>query len=556
MYFIVLEGAQKGAIVNLDVNHRYTLSNDWNSDIYIESEEPYSLEFKICGELVSVSAASGKVINYISKQTFANKEFDLPLIIEVSSCVCAITLDKNLDLISTVHLINSESNQKSEHDNQTKEAESFASNLDRARLSLDKESIISISWLRQKVLMIFAPLKNLLIRIWVMVYTKFGKFVYLGIIFVILFSCLILISLSSIRRESQLENNSSELWANKTKLNQVLVGLPSQFSNVKLDSKNGQLVLNGIVENKALLTDIAFRFRKFHYQNRIMAFNAIEPKILNIMTQDKIVNPKLSFNPSIGIIASGITDNIENINSLEIDIANQVGDLGVINVSNIYISNDIDTFILQNTESITDQVKITKNYSVGIVSITGYLTSSQISSLNESIRQFNDSHNGVINIKLSANDIFQAIPFSVEEVYSGNSPWIITDDGTKLYPGSTYKGITIIAIDSNAVTFKTSFIFKVSLDDLNNLIKKKGTVSSSPVAEANCIDRSCLIQEEKHQELDTLSKERQQVHDLELILKNTKNQNLQDALVRTMANLNQDLELRTREYNAYLKVSS
>ncbi len=228
----------------------------------------------------------------------------------------------------------------------------------------------------------------------------------------------------------------------------------------------------------------------------------------------------------------------------------------MINVSNIYISNDIDTFILQNTESITDQVKITKNYSVGIVSITGYLTSSQISSLNESIRQFNDSHNGVINIKLSANDIFQAIPFSVEEVYSGNSPWIITDDGTKLYPGSTYKGITIIAIDSNAVTFKTSFIFKVSLDDLNNLIKKKGTVSSSPVAEANCIDRSCLIQEEKHQELDTLSKERQQVHDLELILKNTKNQNLQDALVRTMANLNQDLELRTREYNAYLKVSS
>jgi type III secretion protein D len=46
------------------------------------------------------------------------------------------------------------------------------------------------------------------------------------------------------------------------------------------------------------------------------------------------------------------------------------------------------------------------------------------------------------------------LPFKVRQVVSGANASIVTDDGQRLYPGDDYKGVRLVAINGNRISFK------------------------------------------------------------------------------------------------------
>jgi len=56
-----------------------------------------------------------------------------------------------------------------------------------------------------------------------------------------------------------------------------------------------------------------------------------------------------------------------------------------------------------------------------------------------------------VDVRLGGADTM--LPFKVRQVISGANASIVTDDGQRLYPGDDYRGIRLVAIDGNRISF-------------------------------------------------------------------------------------------------------
>jgi len=56
-----------------------------------------------------------------------------------------------------------------------------------------------------------------------------------------------------------------------------------------------------------------------------------------------------------------------------------------------------------------------------------------------------------VDVKIGGADTM--LPFKVKQVISGANASIVTDDGQRLYPGDDYRGVRLLAIDGNRISF-------------------------------------------------------------------------------------------------------
>lgn len=56
-----------------------------------------------------------------------------------------------------------------------------------------------------------------------------------------------------------------------------------------------------------------------------------------------------------------------------------------------------------------------------------------------------------VDVKIGGADTM--LPFKVRQVISGVNASIVTDDGQRLYPGDDYRGVRLVAIDGNRISF-------------------------------------------------------------------------------------------------------
>lgn len=472
MFFHVIKGSQSGAMIELDDSRDYLVAPDLDADIYLkqDSEPKVSFSFSIEDGAVLFSKINGTIINNDDKNPVEiDKSYAAPLFLLISDLVVAISPNqveylREDDNINEINHENAELNElNQELSDDFLDQVSASANIDTPPTKYQQ--------IKDRIFEMISDFKDLLINWWEFVYGKLGKWLYALIGLIFLFIFILVFVFYQLKEQQSLEYQATKAFQTKAKLAKVMLELPAQYSGLRLNNQGSNFVITGVLQNQASLDELKIHLKKSKVKidYKIMFFDQIKPKVIDILTQDKVLNPKITFEPGNGMVIRGITASFDNVNNSEIDISNQVGDIGQLETSGIYMIGDIDNAVSKMTQGFADQLTIDKNYESGVVNISGYLSRNDLNNLENQVYSFNQKHRGVIKIKLDIQDVFKALPFYIKEVYTGNPGWVVTNDGTRLYEGGTYESITLVLIEPNKVTFKSDFVFSLSMDELMDL---------------------------------------------------------------------------------------
>lgn len=534
MYFHVINGTHQGAELTLELNKNYTVANNLNADIYLEQTQDISFAFQILeGNNLILTDTNVDLKNLsTNKNIDVNNPINTPLFISVNDTIIAISPNPNQELPENVL----------DCLNQTTE-DINGINGDEQQFVEDIQHARHYTQFKLKFNKFLKATTSAITLLWHNLYTKYGKKLYIAIGVLLIIIATVIFSIHELNLEQATENTNSSSILNKDLFNKKLATLPSIYANLKSKTFHNSIILYGVLENRNQLTTLTGLLKGFHYTNKILIFSEMKNTISGLLAQWHILHPNITYSPNNGIVISGITDNLENVNNFEIDMVNKFNNYNNVDVDNIYLSKDIDDFLTKITSGLSEQISVNTNYTQGIININGYLSQTQESILVTQVNTFNQQHNNVVTIKLNLQQIDKAIPFAVKEVYTGDSPWLVTDNGTKLYVGGVYNGVTIVSIQPSKIVFKGKFLFTIPLNDLINLNNSHGDVAVN----SNCNQRGCILQQEKSKELQVIAKEQKQLQDLQLILQNNHNPKLAEALSDTINNISNDLTSRQKE---------
>lgn len=548
-YFHVIKGEQAGSTIELEEVKTYLVANDFAADIFLKLTGDLNFSFAITdGHVIFNTTDAALQSSQTNTAIEINQQYPLPFKLNIADTVVLFSAEAEISGISPTEKSNPALNKLDlenleDFDITQDVAEDFLQDIAAA-------TPLSNPSLRDKIAAFYYNCATSFKYYWGKVYKILGYWIYLIIaVFLGLFIA-VFILIHQYDQEQDYEIQLNRTTEIRHQIQHVLINLPNTYANIKISRQDSGFVIDGILENEQLLIQLKALLAKVNTKitYRVLIFDQIKPVIIKILAQDDIKHPNVEDIDEGGynIAISGITDDMSNIDNAEIDIHNRFGNVGQINTEKIFFVKDIETFLDKIPPEIQDQLSFEKNYAKGEINIQGLLDKIGIQKLEDEIEQFNKQHEGVVTIKLNVQDILQGIPFYVKEVYTGQLPWIVTDDGTKLYAGGSYKGIDIVAIDAYKVVFKKKFKFTLSMDELMELGPTSNTTTSATAAPC---DRQCVLEQEKVTESQAISKEKKQLQELQQIT--TSNKNLAKDFQETIDNLLQDLATKEHEYNAY-----
>ncbi|HID8404685.1 TPA: hypothetical protein ACXIJH_005044 [Serratia marcescens] len=97
----------------------------------------------------------------------------------------------------------------------------------------------------------------------------------------------------------------------------------------------------------------------------------------------------------------------------------------------------------------------------GEVVIVGKVSKEENNKIINVIKKLNDSYENKIPIYVKTDLIIDKIPFKIQQIVNKMPKFIVTNDGTVIFVGETYQGMTLLSIEDKAVVFSGEQIIKV-----------------------------------------------------------------------------------------------
>lgn len=586
MYLSILNGTQAGNFIELKKGATISMASSLGSDIYLLLDNSdFEATFTINEHDKLVIKSSSKELIADGLPLEIDTPYATPFLFSVEGVNCAISNnpyiqiedfaitslpeyqkidgeinneEPDLEELSNLGIkpFDESATQKPDFLNRLFERINNNKVIKQITLRLDKFHNSKTGKLLQKY---YLQMKVILANLILKLYQKLGYWLYAifaGIITIFIVSGIII---HQLQQQEEAEITIHEHQVMKTLLNQQLLKLPNRYANLKISSKADSYQLNGVVASTADINYLTKSFKKIdsNIKFNLELFTKIQPQILSILGQHKIIRPQVEFESDSGTLKiRGITNSMEIIDDTEIAISNQYPNLGKIDSSTVFLASDIDTSItnMTSTPAYKDHLEIKKNYAAGIVTIEGYLSTSDINELSNLVKQFNQKYAPEISITLEVQDLVKALPFTIREVYSGSPSYIITGDGQRIYQGGSYKSITIASISKDRIVFQGKFTLSLSL---NQLLPVEGSANSASNRAAPDYNdtKEQILDDERANESQTINKQQAQLEALQLVLEKTSDPQLKSSLQETIQNLENDLNYRKREYQYYFKDS-
>jgi len=95
------------------------------------------------------------------------------------------------------------------------------------------------------------------------------------------------------------------------------------------------------------------------------------------------------------------------------------------------------------------------------VVIAGKVSKEENDKIKTIIKKLNDSYKNKTPISVKTDLIIDEIPFKIQQIVNKNPKFIVASDGTIIFIGETYQGMTLLSIEDRVVIFSGEQIIKV-----------------------------------------------------------------------------------------------
>jgi len=584
IFLNILTGSQTGNFISLSQDQVITLSSSFGSDVYLllpdNQEFDGQLQIDDSEHVMFLSATEGLLVN--NQPLKFGESYQLPCFFNIGSVTFAISKDQQISLEDYVTFSNLDI-EMSEDDSpsadelrnmgiSTFEAEESKTNLKHPWINKQMSRLtqsgavnflvrvlhhpVVLSWFSGCKLVV-ANFLSFCSNYYHILLKKMGYWLYFisGITLIVVLGTVF--SLLYLHKQDQYNQKIEHTQTIKSKLQQQLIKLPNKYSNLKVIKANQGFMLSGVVFSES---DIGFLKKTFspldaNLKYDLLIFSRIKSQLLNIMQQHKMIRPDVGFQDDSGSVSlSGITTMVQTIDDLEISITNQFSKVGQIDASKVFvvseIENDLNNII--SNGNYKSHLDVVKNYREGKILISGYLPANDINNLMQLVEQFNQKYSPVIVLELRVEDIVNAIPFKIVEIYYGSPSYIVTGEGVRLYPGGSYDGLTLIQIDKDKLSFQGKYLFTVSNRQL--LEGEKHVSEKINLDYSN--NKLPLIDQEKKLESNEINDKVKQLQALQSLLAESANRNYSSVISPLIKELKDELKEKQHEYNYYFEKKS
>jgi len=256
-----------------------------------------------------------------------------------------------------------------------------------------------------------------------------------------------------------------------TAIRNLELNLPAKYSQLRASpSISGKIVIEGVVKDN---NDIEFIKKYFSAYKDYIEFKLITAaeaiKIINQIIQSlNLTTLTPQFNDTtyrLGLI--GILQDMGLLTDLELAISTRLPAAGDVDTSQIYSLSEIETELndILSKNGYDKRLTVTKDLPRGVVDITGYLTETEIAGLKAEISAFDEKYKALMHVTFNVKDALASLPIRISEVHAGGDfPYIVTQDGQKIYQGGGVDGVKVERITSKEIMFSGKFNLILRLD--------------------------------------------------------------------------------------------
>jgi len=459
----VISGPQSGALIQLEKNKLYTVSSDVNGgDIFISADVDYSFDFSINDLGIIFSKVNGKILFADDRSALTEDKLYL--------FDCAIKFSK-VAIVFSLNSKNVGTNNQKEQDwqdlGEDVDDEAGANSAQKPDSNL----------LIQLMVILGITLRFLLDKL-ILLKARLGKAFYpaIAMFLLVMISSVIIMYLFSVEKHREsLEYAREKVVDSRKSVEKILINLPQDdYRGIAVSYEKDDIVIKGIlpdIEALNSLKKILSKVKNVHLVYKVVLFSQVEKNTLNSCRANNIIGAKVTIDQNSGltVFVSGIAGTNDDINNLEIELHNEFPDLEQIDTSRIFVESEIENYWTNLLLQMKQQVAVNYNFDKGVVYLNGVLSKDNLITLNNAVNEFNQKYLNVVKAVPSVTDVVSTLSFGIKEVFiNNNSSWLVTNDGHVLFEGGAYKGVTLLKIDPDVLTFRSNFDFAIPMDELMN----------------------------------------------------------------------------------------
>ena len=468
----VITGQQRGASIQLDNDKSYTVSSNLTaSDIFIAANTDYSFNVSVNDLGVTFKSIHGKILDASNNNLVQDgKLYFFESKIKFSEVVIAFSLEAK-----NYFTQNKTENELSDVDVDISEDEIEDQAAEKTNLNITT-----------KIVVVFGVTLRFLFNLLLRLKDKLGKAFYpsMSLFLIMLIAIGTTFYLLSVERHQEsLEYRKIAIADSRKKVEKTLLNLTQDnYRGITVGYENNDVVIKGIlpdIDSFNSLKKILNKIKNIHLKYKVKLFSQIETTALHSCEINGIINAKVTMDQNWGltIFVSGIAKSGDDINNLEIDLHNQFPDLEQIDTSRVFVASDIENYWSNLATQMKQQFSPDYAFNRGIVYLNGVLSQENLIVLNSAVNDFNQKYLNVVKAIPNVTDVVNTLSFGVKEVFIGDSTsWIVTNDGHVLFVGGSYKGVTLLKINPEVLTFRTNFDFSVPIDELINSINRESGI--------------------------------------------------------------------------------
>jgi hypothetical protein len=552
----IFNGTMIDAQFNLDLGIDLSVSNSYNSDIYIDNNNENLELFNI--NITNDNIVFKDCINLFDNgdnQIIDDYPYELPLFFKFGDI--KIGIGKIDELVSwelakqdEVHNLMIDENIEPIHDNNV--SRDLEENLqpklfNKIKDKFQEKSTILIKLIKEKVIYL---------------YKIYPKYFHIG------GAVLFIIFILSIYLYNSHINSNKELYSEK-KYEKNIIGLkknfadlPSKYMDLSLQNSSKGYLICGLVEQQK---DISYLKNRFDDYTDIVTYNLSTVDVaidkINLVLKDaNIYNIKIQYDKDTqNIIVSGIANSgLGKINDAQVNLENYLPCISNIDFSNVFDGKQIVQDITSETAKISSILKVVPNLNNGEIIISGYLTAKQLNELNELIIRFNNKYKNSVKFVSQVKDALSALPFKIYTIYTGDPAYLVTDDNRKVYVGGQISGFKLVSINQSKIVFSGLYNLEIPIDALmdNNNVTDNQNLTNSLEQKTNRKGNTSLQNHEViNEEFQTLQlaieSEQEQLKSINNYKKNIKDPNLSNFLSNQSEQLKKDIDDKQHELDYY-----
>lgn len=473
MFLHVLKGIQAGSYIQLSDNSTYRVANNLDADIYLETEnnQLIGFTFNVFGSTLDFSELNCSITTKNQLGINIEQQYITPLECSVGGEITLLFSDLDREqLLANSHLNKLEVDSDNLSNNDIEDSELLNPSILNAEINSEE----ILAEVRQKILD-----RSLFLKIWdklrlyfYHIKQRLGYWLYLASFGLVIFLLAIIIIVYQLYQQDNIANHEESKFNFKHKIEQLIQTLPGKFNNFYITNQDGELIVNGVVKDSKDLQQVNDYFKLYqpNLKIKIVVFDNIKSQIVKVLADNNISMPMVSFDVNTATVnLMGLTDSMEDIDNAEIAIDNKYPGMGQMNANKVLLIKDINAVIdeIFNSASLSQSLTINKDFIHGVVLVSGYLSPSELNNLNNIVTTFNQKYYPLVKMKVNVKNVFKSLPFKITEVFSGgDQSWIVTDDGTRIFEGGSYKGFSVASISSDSVVLKGKFTLTISTSQL------------------------------------------------------------------------------------------